>query len=149
MVLQPQTDVFRYFSIPNEEFAYDLQWAGNSSIVGVALVNTGWRLGLIYCTNREARIFQCDENGFRKWGIRTFTSTFVALWLICFINSGYLSDLRRAAMSPRVFPSGDYVVWQDREVLGPHNGSRRILGRKLFEYSHDPKYVRFLAIASE
>lgn len=66
VVLQPETDVFRYFSVPNGEFAYDLQWAGNSSIVGVALVNTGWRLGLIYCTNREARIFQCDENGFSK-----------------------------------------------------------------------------------
>lgn len=45
-------------------------------------------------------------------------------------------------MSPRVFPSGICVVWQDREILGPHNGSRRILGRKLFESSTDPKYVK-------
>ncbi|KAJ6643367.1 Acylamino-acid-releasing enzyme, partial [Pseudolycoriella hygida] len=52
----------------------------------------------------------------------------------------YLSNPKRAALCPRVSPSEDYVIWQDREILGPHNSSRNVLQSKIFPTSTDPRY---------
>ncbi|CAG7832552.1 unnamed protein product, partial [Allacma fusca] len=86
VVLDIDTDGFRYFTLPNNDFACDLQWVRNNSFFGLSLTDSVWRLGLIYCANRESRIFQCDEHGHR-----------------------YLSDSKRVAPCPRVAPTQDYV----------------------------------------
>ncbi|CAG7826173.1 unnamed protein product, partial [Allacma fusca] len=52
----------------------------------------------------------------------------------------YLSDPKRVALCPRVAPTQDYVIWQDRETFGPHDSSRNILSRKIFPTSTDPRY---------
>lgn len=118
VVLDTETDGFRYFTLPNNDFPCDLQWVGNASFIGLSMTDSAWRLGAVYCANRESRIFQMDEHGHR-----------------------YLSDPKRAAMCPRVSPSADYVIWQDREILGPHDSSRNILTSKIYPTSTDSRYV--------
>lgn len=118
VVLNLDSDGFQYYTLPNNDFPCDLQWVGNSSFIGLSMMDSPWRLGSIYCTNRETRVFQMDEHGHR-----------------------YLSCSQRAALCPRVSPTQDYVIWQDREVLGPHDSSRNILTSKIYPTSTDPRYA--------
>lgn len=66
VVLNLDSDGFQYYTLPNNDFPCDLQWVGNSSFIGLSLVDSPWRLGSIYCANRESKVFQMDEHGHRK-----------------------------------------------------------------------------------
>lgn len=66
VVLNLDTDGFQYYTLPNNDFACDLQWVGSSSFIGLSMTDSAWRLGAIYCANRESRVFQMDEHGHRK-----------------------------------------------------------------------------------
>ncbi|KAG4079036.1 hypothetical protein HA402_001691 [Bradysia odoriphaga] len=118
VVLSLDSDGFQYYTLPNNDFPCDLQWVGNSSFIGLSMIDSPWRLGSVYCANRESRVFQMDEHGHR-----------------------YLSSSKRSALCPRVSPSQDYVIWQDREILGPHDSSRNILTSKIYPTSTDPRYT--------
>lgn len=137
VVLNIDSDAFQYYTLPNNDFPCDLQWVGNSSFVGLSMTDSPWRLGAIYCANRESRIFQMDEHGHRK---KDFVFVCIGL-LIILTFLGYLSDSKRAALCPRVSPIQDQVIWQDREILGPHNSSRNILTSTIYPTTNDPRYV--------
>lgn len=72
VILNPDTDGFQYYTLPNNDFPCDLQWIGNSSFIGIAMTDSTWRLGAIYCANRESRIFQMDEHGHRKYSLAPY-----------------------------------------------------------------------------
>lgn len=81
------------------------QWAPDDGVVGVAWDTSPRRLGLVFCSNRVGFIFHLSSQG-------QFT---------------ILSDEGKAVRSPRFSPDGRHLVWLEREVGGPHNGSHRLI----------------------
>lgn len=69
VILHVETDKFNVIEMPNDQFPTDLQWVDNNSIIGTSYAIKDWRLGLIYCTNRESQIFQINVDGSN---LRTF-----------------------------------------------------------------------------
>jgi len=63
VILDTESDQFDVIELPDDEFASDIRWVKNASIIGNSIKIPVWRLGLIYCTNRESRIFQVDIDG--------------------------------------------------------------------------------------
>lgn len=65
VVLDVSSDKFELIELlDNEtEFPTDIQWVGNTSIVGTSYAIPPWRLGLYACNNRPSRIFQVDVDG--------------------------------------------------------------------------------------
>lgn len=63
VILDTDSDKFEIIELPEDEFAADIQWVNNDSILGKAIKIPIWRLGLIYCSNRESRIFVVDVDG--------------------------------------------------------------------------------------
>jgi acylaminoacyl-peptidase len=63
VVLDVNREDFQVVPLPDQLFPSDLQWLDNSSLIGTGYVHTDWRLGLIYCSNRESRIFQVGTDG--------------------------------------------------------------------------------------
>jgi hypothetical protein len=63
VILDLKTDKFRFIDMPPDQFPTDLQWVQNSAIIGTSYQIPDWRLGLIYCTNRESRIFHINADG--------------------------------------------------------------------------------------
>ncbi len=47
-------------SIPDDKSFGELQWIGNDDLVGIAVHNAPYRLGLIYCSNRPMDLFKLD-----------------------------------------------------------------------------------------
>lgn len=68
VVLDLKSDKFNIIELPVDQFPTDIQWIDNNSIAGTSYKLENWRLGLIYCNNRESRIFQINVDGsdFRK-----------------------------------------------------------------------------------
>lgn len=128
VILDVDAEKFEILELPDKLFPSDLQWVNSSSIVGTGYVHTPWRLGLIYCTNRESRIFQIgtDGNNFSKYFV-TFTNPVVGYLMIIFYSLGYISNSGRAAFGPRVSPDSKLLIWQERNVGGPHDKSREIM----------------------
>ncbi|KAG4077418.1 hypothetical protein HA402_002845 [Bradysia odoriphaga] len=116
IVLDVESDKFELIELSenDSEFPVDIQWVGDTSIVGTSYAIPPWRLGLYACNNRPSRIFQVDVDG---------------------KNLKFLSAIDKAAFSPRVRPDSEYVIWQERAVDAPHNRSRDIMGISL----KDPK----------
>ena len=134
VVLDLESDKFEILCC-NEDFPFDIQWVNSSSIVGTALINPLWRMGYIYCTNRESRIFHTSLDGKKH---RTYLFFLSEKSLVFsdqvrknIINniflSGYISEAGRAAFSPRVQPEGKTVVWTERAVDGPHQRAHAIM----------------------
>lgn len=104
------TDQFQVLPIPEDQFPTDIQWIGDTHICGTTYPIPIWRLGLIYCSNRESRIFSVEANG---------------------QNFKLLTESNRACRSPRVRPDGGYLVWQERILDGAHDRARSIFGGNL------------------
>ncbi|XP_064099763.1 acylamino-acid-releasing enzyme-like isoform X2 [Macrobrachium nipponense] len=85
--------------LPNELCPGQLVWAPrDEGIIGVAFVSTPYRLGLIYCPNRESKLFHMDMEG-------NFSE----------ISKG-CSNIR----TPRVSPDGTKIAFLRSVVGGPH-----------------------------
>jgi hypothetical protein len=67
-ILDVETDELKIVELGKDDFPADLQWVGNSGIIGTSYKIPVWRLGLVYCSNRESLIFsvQVDGNNLRK-----------------------------------------------------------------------------------
>ena len=63
VVLDLEKEEFKVVALPDQLFPSDLQWVNDSSIIGTGYAHVDWRLGLIYCSNRESRIFQVNTDG--------------------------------------------------------------------------------------
>ncbi len=65
VVLDIKTDKFEVIELSDNdsEFPIDIQWVGNTSIIGTSYAIPPWRLGLYACNNRPSRIFQIDVDG--------------------------------------------------------------------------------------
>ncbi|XP_054284993.1 acylamino-acid-releasing enzyme-like isoform X1 [Macrosteles quadrilineatus] len=74
-------------------------------IVAVAWPHTPRRLGIVYCTSRPSYVFHLTQDG-----------TFIKL-----------SKDDVAAQSPRLSPDGEYLVWLQRPVYGPHHACQELV----------------------
>lgn len=65
VVLDVTSDKFELIELSDNdtEFPTDIQWVGNTSIVGTSYAIPPWRLGLYACNNRPSRIFQVGVDG--------------------------------------------------------------------------------------
>lgn len=65
VVLDVNSDKFELIELSDNdtEFPTDIQWVGNTSIVGTSYAIPIWRLGLYACNNRPSRIFRVDVDG--------------------------------------------------------------------------------------
>lgn len=65
VVLDVSSDQFELIELSENdtEFPIDIQWVGNTSIIGTSYAIPPWRLGLYACNNRPSRIFQVDVDG--------------------------------------------------------------------------------------
>ncbi|XP_068231244.1 acylamino-acid-releasing enzyme-like isoform X1 [Palaemon carinicauda] len=85
--------------LPDELCPGQLVWAPkDEGIIGVAFVSTPYRLGLIYCPNRESKLFHMDMEG-------NYSE----------ISKGF-SNIR----TPRVSPDGTKIAFLRSTVGGPH-----------------------------
>lgn len=77
VVLDVTTDEFKVLPLPEGNFPTDIQWIGNSHICGTTYPLPIWRLGLIFCSNRESRIFtvRADGENFRNFLLKMFEET--------------------------------------------------------------------------
>lgn len=112
VVLDITTDEFKVLSLPEEQFPTDISWIGDSHICGTTYPLPIWRLGLIYCSNRESIIFSIQADG---------------------ENFQLITEAKKAARSVRVRPDGRYLVWQERILDGAHDRARSIYGQALTE----------------
>ncbi|ROT68429.1 putative acylamino-acid-releasing enzyme-like isoform X2 [Penaeus vannamei] len=91
--------------LPDELCPGQLVWGpGGNGIFGVAFVSKPYRLGLVYCPNRESRLFYMDLEG-------RYTQ----------ISQG-LSNIR----SPRLSPDGSRIAFLRSTVGGPHAKSAQL-----------------------
>jgi len=63
VVLDIETDEFKLLDLPDDQFPVDVQWTAEDIIVGTTYKINDWRLGLIFCSNRESRIFKVNVDG--------------------------------------------------------------------------------------
>ncbi|XP_047502842.1 acylamino-acid-releasing enzyme-like isoform X1 [Penaeus chinensis] len=91
--------------LPDELCPGQLVWGpGGNGIIGVAFVSQPYRLGLVYCPNRESRLFYMDLEG-------KYTQ----------ISQG-LSNIR----SPRLSPDGSRIAFLRSTIGGPHAKSAQL-----------------------
>ncbi|ODN03798.1 Acylamino-acid-releasing enzyme [Orchesella cincta] len=107
VVVDLDVDEFNVLPLPETHFPTDIQWVGDSHIVGTSYPLPIWRLGLIYCSNRESIIFSVQADG---------------------ENFQTITETGKACRSPRVRSDGGFLVWQQRNVDGAHDRARSING---------------------
>ncbi|XP_011141861.1 acylamino-acid-releasing enzyme isoform X2 [Harpegnathos saltator] len=94
--------------VPDDLSPAQVIWTKEQDIIGVAWKHEPRYLGLVACTNRTSWIFLLKDGKFQK-----------------------LSDDKCAVHSPRISPSGDYLVWIERNVTNMHHNTQRLMLRDL------------------
>ncbi|XP_053654592.2 acylamino-acid-releasing enzyme isoform X1 [Cherax quadricarinatus] len=97
-ILNVQSGEIKCHDLTDQLCPGQLVWApGGSGIFGVAFLGKPYRLGLIYCHNRESKLFHMDLEG--SYSIIEESANF---------------------RSPRVSPDGSSIIYLRSEVGGPH-----------------------------
>lgn len=104
-IVNVETGEINCHSLPDELCPGQLVWAPkDEGIFGVAFVTAPYRLGLMYCPNRESKLFHMDLTG-------NYTE----------ISKG-CSNIR----TPRVSPDGSSIIFLRSTVGGPHAKSSQL-----------------------
>ncbi|XP_014477791.1 PREDICTED: acylamino-acid-releasing enzyme-like isoform X2 [Dinoponera quadriceps] len=94
--------------IPDDLSPGQVIWTKEQDIIGVAWKHEPRYLGLVSCTNRASWIFLLKDGKYQK-----------------------LSDDGCAVHSPRLNPSGDTLVWIERNISNLHHNTQRLMMRDL------------------
>lgn len=107
VVLDTTADTITALSgIPDDLSPGQVIWTKEQDIIGVAWKHEPRYLGLVACTNRTSWIFLLKNGEYQK-----------------------LSNDGCAVHSPRLSPSGSYLVWLERESGGAHHNAHRLMLR--------------------
>jgi len=63
VVLDIEKGDVKVLDLPEDEYPVDVQWQNTDTLIGTTYKIPLWRLGLIYCSNRESTIFSVNADG--------------------------------------------------------------------------------------
>ena len=107
-VLNVGTGVVRVIDVPGFSLA-DGRWIDDDNVVFVGYEEGIRRLGIIYCTNRKSQLFSCNISE-------------PELKAVSIIGQ----DADVSVRCPRVSPDGQFMVYLENSVSGPHHKASRL-----------------------